>query len=126
MAVAGTYLPRHQTDSPRLLHLAEVSAVPPPLSFPFLSCVCLADQSTVRRRGGERERGREYFSLAPCHVSKRYFRDIYIYIYCLIRREKNGRQRVNLETCCFVIEHSRMFGTDWEEEERMVTFEIFL
>lgn len=95
------------------------------LSFPFLR-VPRRSKHGQKERGGEREgEGIFFFSSVPRfqEILSRY---IYIYIYCLIRREKNGRQRVNLETCCFVIEHSRMFGTDWEEEERMVTFEIFL
>lgn len=52
------------------------------------------------------------FFFAPCHVSKRYFRDIYIYILFNTRRGKNGRQRVNLETLL----RYRAFEDLWEKK----------
>lgn len=101
-----------QTDSPRL-HLPMFRRLQPPPSLhrsPF-HCVCLADQ-----------RRREYFSLAPCHVSKRYFRDIY----CLIRRGENGRQRVNLETSLRYRAFEDVWGPIGRRKNRRDVWNIFI
>lgn len=104
-----------QTDSPRL-HLPMFRRLQPPPSLhrsPF-HCVCLADQSPARRR--------EYFSSAPCHVSKRYFRDIY----CLIRRGENGRQRVNLETSLRYRAFEDVWGPIGRRKNRGDVWNIFI